>query len=116
MDDESPKPKDDAFDVVLVHAATDDGQGARVLRVRPGRVDAGEVRPMREGKPLGRGEVVRLERRKEASALYDVHVEHVIEPTSPAAAHGHGPAQVASPAYRDSWQRTFGPRRGKALN
>jgi hypothetical protein len=116
MDDEPPKPKDDTFDVVLVHRATDDGQGARVLRMRPGRVDAGEVRLMRDGKPLGRGEVVRLERRQDAPALYDVHVEHVIEPSSPAPVHGNGPAQVASPAYRESWLRTFGARRGKALN
>lgn len=116
MDDESPKSKRHAFDVVLVHGVTDDGQGARALRVRPGRVDAAEVRPMREGRALGPGEVVRLERRQDAPALYDVHVEHVIESSSAAPARGQGPAQVSSPAYRDRWQRTFGPRRDKALN
>ena len=116
MGDEPVKSKDDPFDVVLMHGATDDGQGARVLRARPGRLDAGEVRPMREGKPLGAGEVVRLERRQDAPALFDVHVEHVVEPQVPAPAHGHGPAQVASPAYRESWERTFGPRREEAPN
>jgi hypothetical protein len=66
----------DAFDVVLMHGPTQDGEGARVIRARPGRLDAGEVRPMREGRPLAAGgEVVRLEQRPNAPALFDVHVE-----------------------------------------
>jgi hypothetical protein len=106
----SPEDKDAAFDVVMVHGATDDGAGAKVLRARPGRLDAGEVRPMREGKPLGTGEIVRLERREDAPALYDVHVEHEVQ-TSP---HAAGPAQVATDAYRESWDRTFGAGRPAA--
>jgi hypothetical protein len=106
------------FDVVMAHAPTDDGEGARVLRLRPGQLEAGEVRPMREGKPLAPGgEVVRLERRADAPALYDVHVEHKVPaatpdspPPRPAAATA-GPAQVATQQYRDSWDRTFGRRR-----
>jgi hypothetical protein len=94
----------EAFDVVLPHAPTDDGEGARVLRARPGRIDAGEVRPAREGKPLLPGaELVRLERRTDAPALYDVKVEHTIS-----AAPKKGPAQVATAAYRANWDRTFG--------
>src|ERR1035438_2766899 len=51
MGEHSPQDKDATFDVVMVHGATDDGAGAKVLRARPGRLDAGEGRPMREGKP-----------------------------------------------------------------
>ena len=42
----------EAFDVVWMHGPTEDGEGTRVVRARPGRVDAGEVRPMVEGQPL----------------------------------------------------------------
>jgi hypothetical protein len=114
-------PGDKKFDVVMAHAPTDDGEGARVLRLRPGQLEAGEVRPVREGKPLTPGgEVVRLERRNDASGAYDVHVEHKVEtPPKPAsddcaaepARACHGPAQVATQQYRDSWERTFGRRR-----
>jgi hypothetical protein len=104
------------FDVLMPHAPTEDGEGARVLRMRPGQLEAGEVRPMREGKPLTPGgEVVRLERRADAPAMYDVHVEHKVDgmkpeqPPPPRAA--GGPAQVATQQYRDSWDRTFGRRR-----
>ena len=110
MGERSPEDKDAAFDVVMVHGATDDGGGAKVLRARPGRLDAGEVRPMREGKPLGTGEIVRLEKRQDAPALYDVHVEHKVE----APAHAAGPAQVATDAYRESWDRTFGAARRRS--
>jgi hypothetical protein len=103
------------FDVVLMHANTEDGEGARVLRARPGRLEAGEVRPMAEGKPLmPGGEVVRLERRKDAPALYDVHVECKV-PDAPQESprSRDGPPQVATKAYREAWARTFGrPRRG----
>jgi hypothetical protein len=115
MPDDAPQKNDGGdFDVVMVHGKTPDGEGARVLRARPGRVDAGEVRPMREGKPLTSGEVVRLEPRKDAPALFDVKVEHVVEGPVASPAHG-GPAQVATPEYRASWERTFG-RGSNALN
>jgi hypothetical protein len=110
MDDEEPKQPQSGFDVVLPHGKTDDGQGARVLRARPGRLEAGEVRPLREGKPLGKGEVVSLSRRQDAPALYDVKVEHEIEAPEAAAPQKStpGPAQVATRAYRESWERIFG--------
>jgi hypothetical protein len=111
------------FDVVLMHGPTDDGEGARVLRARPGRIDAGEVRPMTEGRPLAAGgEVVRLERRAGAMPVFDVRVECAIPATralGPAADRAappqSGPAQVATPAYRANWDHTFGPR-DKTLN
>jgi hypothetical protein len=133
----------DEPDVVLLHGATEDGEGAKVLRARHGRIEAGEVRPMREGRPLAPGgEVVRLEPRKDTPALYDVHVEHVVPPaqTAPAppapppaparagaaeaerpekprkATMHNGPPQIATLAYRESWDRTFGRNGKKALN
>jgi hypothetical protein len=118
MSADDPQREDgDTFDVVLMHGPTEDGEGARVLRARPGRIDAGEVRPMREGRPLAGGEIVRLERRADAPAVFDVRVECVIP--APAAGKGTsrsegGPAQVATRAYRDNWELTFGSR--QALN
>ncbi len=104
--------KRDDFDVVLMHGPTEDGAGSKVLRARPGRIEAGEVRPMADGKPLvPGGEVVRLERRADAKGLFDVHVDYKVpekgDVAAPAAAMT-GPAQVATRAYRDSWDRTFG--------
>lgn len=114
------------FDVVMLQGATQDGHGARVVRARPGRLEAGEVRPMTEGKPLVAGEVVRLEPRPDAPAVFDVHVQHVVKPAEADAnasaksastdSRSHGPAQVATDAYRDSWDRTFGQRRAHTLN
>jgi hypothetical protein len=105
----------DDFDVVLLHGRTEDGQGARVVRARPGRLEAGEVRPVAEGKPLAPGgQVVRLERRSEGAPLFDVRVEYEVpeaahSPEATAAA-ASGPPQVATRAYRESWERTFGGR------
>ena len=119
MSADLPQKNGKAFDVVLMGGATEDGEGARVLRARPGRIDAGEVRPMREGRPIAGGEVVRLERRADTPALFDVHVECAVPPTATsameqptsAARSDGGPPQVATRAYRDNWEVTFGSRR-----
>ena len=75
--DAGEKIDGDAFDVVLVHGATGDGEGARVLRARPGHIEAGEVRPLREGQPLTPGgEVVRLVRALGRPCVYDVKVDY----------------------------------------
>ncbi|MGH7296435.1 MAG: hypothetical protein ACRELB_15965 [Polyangiaceae bacterium] len=110
MPDDSPQnPGGGAFDVVMLAGQTEDGAGTRVVRARPGRVEAGEVRPVKDGTPLVAGEVVRLEKRKDAPALFDVHVVHEVKPAGAKAPHG-GPAQVATDEYRESWDRTFGTR------
>jgi hypothetical protein len=114
--DAPEKKESESLDVVLVHGPTDDGEGARVLRARRGSVEAGEVRPLKEGRPLAAGgEIVRLERRADAPALYDVKVEHVVsekgDKDDDAAGSRNGPAQVATHAYRESWDRTFGATR-----
>jgi hypothetical protein len=111
----SDKGDPNGFDVVLMHSATEDGAGTRVLRARPGRLEAGEVRPIKSGVPLiPGGDVVRLSPRAESPALFDVRVECSIPAEAPdqkasAAAERSGPAQVATSAYRDSWERTFRP-------
>jgi len=98
----------DGFDVVLVHGKTADGEGASVLRARPGRIEAGEVRPLREGRPLTGGEVVRLSARAGTPNVYDVDVQYEAPKESSAPPEGAGPPQVATLAYRESWERTFG--------
>jgi hypothetical protein len=103
MEDEAPKPSPD---VVLLHSATEDGEGARVVRLRENRVELGEVRALEEGKPIA-GEVVRLKPREGESRVCDVEV------LVPKVAEGvkKGPAQVSTDAYRDSWTRIFSERR-----
>jgi hypothetical protein len=117
MSSEAPEKKGgEGFDVVLVHGKTADGEGASVLRARPGRIEAGEVRPLREGRPLASGgEVVRLSSRAGTPNVYDVDVQYEV-PKGPApASEGAGPPQVATLAYRESWERTFGMP-GRELN
>jgi hypothetical protein len=112
------KKQSDGFDVVLVHGKTADGEGASVLRARPGRIEAGEVRPLREGRPLvGGGEVVRLAQRAGTPHIYDVDVQYEVpKPAASASDGGNGPPQVATHAYRESWERTFGRRRNELAN
>jgi hypothetical protein len=93
-------------DVLLLHSPTEDGEGVRVVRAREERLELGEVRPLKEGKPI-RGEVVRLKPREGTPRVCDVEVMAKVD--APAAPAMKGPAQVASRAYRDSWDRIFGP-------
>lgn len=59
----------------------------------------------REGQNLAGRTVVMLRK--------DGTYEHVPTGAPAHPTHGsHGPAQVATPAYRDSWERTFGARGG----
>jgi hypothetical protein len=108
MPEDASEKKDPVdFDVVMPRGKTADGQGTQVLRARPGRIEAGEMRPMKDGRPLTAGEVVTLTKREDAPALFDVKVEHVVESAASKAAHA-GPAQVATAKYRESWERVFG--------
>jgi hypothetical protein len=92
-------------DVLLLHSPTDDGEGVRVVRARAERIELGEVRPLKEGKPIT-GEVVQLKPREGAPRVCDVEVMATV-PT--AARDAKGPAQVSTSAYRASWERIFGP-------
>jgi hypothetical protein len=106
-------------DVALLYAPTDDGKGARILRSRDGNIEAGEVRPAKDGQPLQGGELVRLEPRADAPCVCDVHVLHETRPreksapsaATPAEPSGR-PAQVASKGYRVNWDRVFGGSKG----
>jgi hypothetical protein len=115
-DSDTPKKKD----LVLVHSVTDDGNGVRVLRQREQTLEAGEMRPLEDGKPI-RGEVVKLTRRPECPVLFDAETQlstpTLAEPkkerkTAAATRSRAGPAQVASDSYRRNWDAVW-KRRGK---
>ena len=108
-----------ARDVALLYAPTDDGKGARILRARDGNLEAGEVRPAKDGQPLQGGELVRLEPRADAPCVCDVHVLHQAQkqdapaPSPPALEAAGRPAQVATEDYRLNWDRVFGGSKRK---
>ena len=103
-------------DVVLLAGPTEDGEGIRVVRARDEKLETGEVRPLKEGKPLGSGEIVRLAPRPGSPRICDVQVVTKLGSTT-APARGPGPPQVATSAYRESWERIFGaPDGSRALN
>ena len=100
---------------MLVHGKTTDGEGACVLRARPGKLEAGEVRPLRHGRPVGSGEIVSLSPRADSADVYDVKTLCELPPGGAAGrTASDGPAQVATEAYRDAWERTFGGGRTRA--
>jgi hypothetical protein len=111
-------------DVALLYAPTDDGKGARILRSRDGNLEAGEVRPVKDGQSLQGGELVRLEPRSDAPSICDVHVLHEAKrhdtgpPPAATAIEPIGrPAQVATEDYRINWDRVFGgSKRDTSLN
>lgn len=99
-------------DVVLVHGRTEDGEGHVVLRKRGDTLALGEVRPMREGRPIT-GELVKLKPRDDHPNLADVEVVHAVPESR------GGPARVSTPAYRAGWAQVFGekkPSQAKLLN
>src|SRR5215813_4879654 len=97
---ESPKDESKPQDVVLLHSATEDGEGIRVLRAREEArgggagadeekacvVEVGEVRPLKEGQPIA-GDVVRLKPREGAPRVCDVEVMAKV-PAGDSAANG----------------------------
>ena len=108
-------------DLVLVHGVTEDGSGVRVLRRREATLEAGEMRPLEEGKPI-RGEVVKLTPRPECPVLFDAEtaVESPALPEPKAerrstveARSRSGPAQVASDSYRKNWDAVWKRRTKK---
>ena len=100
-------------DVALLHAPTDDGEGARVLRLRKGELYAGEVRPAREGQPIDHHEVVRLKPLGPDARLCEVEVLHApsARPEGPARRGSQGPVQIATESYRRNWGQVFGASR-----
>lgn len=86
-------------DVVVIGPPTPDGAGANVLRLREGRMEAGQIRSLEQGKPIV-GEVVTLRPREEAPNVCDVQVEH---DATPPKKETNRPAQVATANYRQNW-------------
>jgi hypothetical protein len=104
---------EEKFDVILPRAPTEDGEGVSVVRFRDDRIELGEVRPAKEGRPLA-GDLVRLSRRAD-SPFYDVEVLVAREELAAAAPPRKGPAKVATAAYRRNWTALFGEDREAAL-
>ncbi len=108
---------------MMVHSPTEDGDGVKVLRLRSDKLEAGEMRPLKEGASLVSGDVVRLHRREGSPVLWNVEVQYSAgenpagdatpkqESTttkSEATSVHAGPARVASAAYRRNWDSIFG--------
>jgi hypothetical protein len=95
-------------DVALVFGRSDDGD-LHVLRRRAetGNVEAGLVRPLREGHAIT-GEVVSLAPREDSPFLYDVETDQ--ELSAPAPRPQGGPPQVATNEYRRGWDAIWGRR------
>jgi hypothetical protein len=86
-----------------------DEHGTHIVRRRSEEapLEAGLLRPLREGKPI-EGEVVSLTPRKDVPLLFDVKSEL---PDPHERVPHDGPAQVASDAYRRGWEAIYGHRR-----
>jgi hypothetical protein len=110
MADDAKKP----MDVVVLGPPTPDGEGVRVLRAREERLETGELRALREGKPVT-GEIVSLEPRKDNPQVCDVKASYT---PPPAVEPKKGPAQIATTTYRENWDEIFGSTepRDRTLN
>jgi len=110
------KPEEkDAKDVAFVFGQSEDGEALHVLRRRAetSAVEAGTLRPLREGKAIT-GEVLKLTQRDEAPFLFDCETD---EELSTARAQPSGPPQVATDEYRRGWDAIWGGRgRSSAVN
>ncbi|MGZ3423235.1 MAG: hypothetical protein ACXWUG_25255 [Polyangiales bacterium] len=69
-------------------------------------VEAGLVRPMKEGEPIT-GELVTLKPTSEDARLCDVEVHHDARPKKDHA----GPSRVSTDEYRSGWDQIFGAKR-----
>ena len=99
-------------DLAIFQGPTEDGQGARVLRLKDGAISAGEVRPAREGEPLADRELVRLTPLQEGAPVCEVEVLHAPSRESPAPDRpSQGPARVSTDSYRKNWSAVFGGKR-----
>jgi hypothetical protein len=96
-------------DLLLVGPATS-SESVLVLREREDRVEVGELRALREGRPISGdgGELVKLRRRPEHERLFDVDVVAELPTRAAAPADRSGPPQVATDAYRENWELIFG--------
>ena len=114
-------------DTMLIHGVSEDGENLAVLRARNDRLEAGVVRRVKDGEPI-MGELLRLTPRPESPLVCDVEVELAAPMTDAIASassgdrppsrlsHG-GPAQVATPSYRQNWDAIWSKsKKPSALN
>ena len=85
-----------------------DEHGTHILRRRSedAPIEAGILRPLKSGKPID-GEVVSLSPRSDVPLLFDVKSEL----PDPLRSTSDGPAQVATPKYREGYDRIWGKRK-----
>lgn len=87
-----------------MHSQTEDQQGLRVLRAHEGSVEAGEIRPLREGADLQGVEIVKLKEREGSPVLWDVDVQY--DGRKQGKSHP-GPARVPTRSYRKNYDGIF---------
>jgi hypothetical protein len=120
MDDDKPQPK--PRDIAIVSGPTEDGQGARVIRIREGELSAGEIRPVKEGESITHAEVVRLRPTEAHPQICEVEVLHTPQGASRPGADDESSepnkgdaiprrARVSTPEYRKNWSAIFEPKR-----
>jgi hypothetical protein len=118
VNDAAPSPRD----VALVHQVSSDGT-VHVIRRRGEQLEAGALRPLREGTAI-QGEVVSLRPRENFPLLCDVDVLYsppAEAPKSdvraaPSPPRRKGPAQVATSQYRDNWDSIWARKKSDSLN
>jgi hypothetical protein len=102
----SEEKEGERHDVILVHGRTEDGEGIRALRSRPGRLEPAEIRPAKEGMPIDNRELISLSEREESPLLWDVDVLYDGKEEGRDTTRS-GPAQVATERYRRNWELAF---------
>jgi hypothetical protein len=109
MSERKPRPKAPQ-DIAILSGPTEDGQGARVVRIREGNLSAGEIRPVKEGEPITHNEIVRLRPLDAERRVCEVEVIHA-PAALPKEAAVSGPARVSTPNYRKNWSTIFATKR-----
>jgi hypothetical protein len=99
------KPRSRPNDIAIVSGPTDDGQGARVLRIRDGGLSAGEIRPLKEGETITHSEVVRLHPLDGERRVCEVEVLHAPPEAKPTDQPRR--ARVSTANYRKNWDTVF---------
>lgn len=107
---------EDGKDVALIHGVESDGT-VHIIRRRDERLEAGALRPVKEGSPI-HGELVSLKPRKHMPLLCDVKVHYQPPRQEPAqqSSRRKGPAQVATDRYRANWDSIWSSKKSEALN
>jgi hypothetical protein len=99
-------------DVLFVGPRTEDGEGHKVLRKRDESLEVGELRDVKEGKPI-HGELVKLTPREGEDRTFDVDVLHAKKDTGASDTARKGPAKVTTAAYRDNYDQIFASKKSK---